>query len=283
MGARRRQLMEAMPRAISAVEEAQKDRRLGQLNLFESLGGDNGDEAPRCDLPDIPEWPTVEKLKHEKESLDFYITSHPLTQYRDLIERFAAHRVEGLGHCDQNQEVFLGGILTQVRYQNTKKARNGNSRFARCKLEDFTGTVECLIWPDDLVKHQELVVDDRVCFVSGTVDKSREQLIVQMSRVLTLEQGQLERTTGLVVTLDLCHESDREIRLLDSLAAALKRAPRGGCPVFLYVRDGAGRWLRLKAGDDYKVNPATLVKADLEAVVGSGRVEFSRQGGTNGR
>src|SRR5260370_689729 len=119
MGARRRQLMEAMPRAISAVEQAQNDRRIGQLNLFESLNGDSGDDAPRDDLPDVPEWPTVEKLKHEKESLDFYITSHPLTQYRDVIERFAAHRVEALGSCDQNQEVFLGGILTQVRYQNT--------------------------------------------------------------------------------------------------------------------------------------------------------------------
>src|SRR5207245_954343 len=59
MGARRRQLMEAVPRAISAVEQAQKDRRLGQLNLFESLDGANGDDTARDDLPDVPEWPAV--------------------------------------------------------------------------------------------------------------------------------------------------------------------------------------------------------------------------------
>jgi DNA polymerase III subunit alpha len=283
MGVRRRQLMEAMPRAIAAVEEAQRDRRLGQLNLFEALDGDNGADTAQENLPDVPEWPAVEKLKFEKEALDFYITSHPLTQFRDLIERFAAHRVDSLPSCDQNQEVFLGGILTQVRFQNTKKARNGNSRFARCKFEDFSGVVECLIWPDDLIKHKDLVVDDQVCFVSGAVDKSREQLIVQMTRVLTLEQGQLERTTGLVVSLEVSDESERDSRLVEALAAALKRAPRGGCPVFLYVRDGAGRWLRLKAGDEFKVNPATLVKADLEAIVGAGRVEFSRQGSGNGR
>jgi DNA polymerase III alpha subunit len=145
------------------------------------------------------------------------------------------------------------------------------------------GVVECLIWPDDLIKHKDLVVDDQVCFVSGAVDKSREQLIVQMTRVLTLEQGQLERTTGLVVSLEVSDEPERDGRLVDALAAALRRAPRGGCPVFLYVRDGAGRWLRLKAGDEFRVNPATLVKADLGAIVGAGRVEFSRQGGTNGR
>jgi DNA polymerase-3 subunit alpha len=277
LGTRRRQLMEVMPRAIASVEEAQRDRRQGQLNLFESLDDGNGESSLSADLPDVPEWPALEKLKYEKEALDFYITSHPLAQFRDMLERFAVHRVDMLGSCDQNQEVFLGGILTQVRFHNTKKARNGNSRFARCKLEDFTGAVECLIWPDDLAKYKDLVQDDRVCFVSGIVDKSREQLIVQMTRVLTLEQGQLERTTGLVVTLDLSADTDADARKLDAIATALKRSPRGPCPVFLYVRDGAGRWLRLKAGDAYRVNPATLVKADLELVAGAGRVEFSRQ------
>jgi DNA polymerase-3 subunit alpha len=278
LGARRRQLMEALPRALAAVEQAQRDRRQGQMNLFEALDSANGNDTPVEELPDVPEWPAVEKLRYEKEALDFYITSHPLTQYRDILERFAGQRVETLASCDNNQEVLLGGILTQVRFQNTKKARNGNTRFARCKLEDFTGAVECLMWPDDLARYKDLVEDDRVCFASGIVDKSREQLIVQLTRVLTLEQGQKERTTGLVLTLDLSADADRDNRLLDSLAAALRRAPRGPCPVFLYMRDGAGRWLRLKAGEEYRVNPAALAKGDLESIIGAGRVEFSRQG-----
>jgi hypothetical protein len=104
-----------------------------------------------------------------------------------------------------------------------------------------------------------------------------------MTRVLTVEQGQKERTTGLVVSLDFTADAERDGRRLEALAAALRRAPRGNCPVFVYVRDGASRWLRLKAGEEFRVNPATLVKADLEAVVGTGRVEFSRQSGANGR
>ncbi len=73
-------------------------------------------------------------------------------------------------------------------------------------------------------QHKDLVEDDRVCFVTGAVDKSREQIVVQLTRVLTLEQGQKERTTGLVLTLDLSADADRDSRLLDALAAALKRA-----------------------------------------------------------
>jgi DNA polymerase III subunit alpha len=56
LGARRRQLLETMPRAIAAVEETQRDRRLGQLNLFESLDNGDGAEAAPAVLPDVPEW-----------------------------------------------------------------------------------------------------------------------------------------------------------------------------------------------------------------------------------
>ena len=81
-----------------------------------------------------------------------------------------------------------------------------------------------------------------------------------------------------MLTLDLTADADRDSRLLDALAAALRRAPRGPCPVFLHVRDGAGRWLKLKTGEEYRINPVTLAKGELEAIVGAGRVEFSRQG-----
>ncbi len=286
LGTSRRALMEAMPRAVAAVEQAQRDRRQGQRNLFEALDG-NGDgtgAAPAEGVPDVPEWPALEKLKYEKEALDFYVSSHPLAQYEDVLRRFAGHHVDRLADCDHNHEVFLGGMLTQVRYKNVdaKKARNGNTRYARFKFEDFTGAVEGVIWPDDYLRFKELVSDDRVCFVQGVVDKSREQLVVQVTRVLTLEQGQKERTTGLVVSLDLTEDASHDAGRVEALAAALRRAPRGSCPVFVYVRDGAGRWLRLKASDDFRINPTTINLGELEDVAGRGRVVFSRQG-TNGR
>ena len=49
------------------------------------------------------------------------------------------------------------------------------------------------------------------------------------------------------------------------------------------VKDPAGKWLKLKAGEGFKINPAALVKADLETILGPGRVEYSRQSNGNGR
>ena len=46
-------------------------------------------------------------------------------------------------------------------------ARNGKSRYARFKLEDFSGAAECVMWPEDYDKYKDLVEEDKICFVGG--------------------------------------------------------------------------------------------------------------------
>lgn len=280
LGGNRAQLFDAMPRALQSAGLAQEDRRHGQGSLFESVESNGSGEAgaPGSDsLRAIPEWPPSEKLKYEKEALDFYISSHPLAQHEGALQRFATHSVAQLRELPAGHEVFLGGMLTQVRFMNTKKARNGNSRYLRCKLEDFSGAAECVMWPDDYIKFKDLVAEDKICFVGGTVERTREEPGLVLTRILTIEQGQKERTTGLVLLMRLGEHLPEHI---DAVATILKRS-RGTVPVFLHVQDAAGKWVKLKANDDYRINPATLVKEDLETILGKGRVEFSRQG--NGR
>jgi DNA polymerase-3 subunit alpha len=283
-GAKRSQLWDALAGALSAASQAQSDKKHGQLNLFDAteLANANGNGAGHADsngnLRNIPEWPALEKLKYEKEALDFYISSHPLGQYEETLKRFASHAAANLHQCEANQEVFLGGMLTLVRFMNTKKARNGNSRYARFKLEDFSGSAECVMWPDDYVKYQKLVEEDRICFITAVVERKTDQPILQVTRVWTMEQGQLERTTGLVLTMELSDGDDEAAgRMIESIKHVLGRS-RGHLPVFLYIRDGAGKLLRMRAGDEMRINPTTINKADLETILGAGRVEFSRQG-----
>jgi DNA polymerase-3 subunit alpha len=279
-GARRAQLMEVLPRALQAAGEVQQDRRHGQGSLFGSADDPAGPEAPAdVTLPDVPEWPAAEKLRYEKEALDFYVSSHPLAQHEELLRLFSTHQLGDLRSLNAGQEVLIGGMLTQVRFQNTKKARNGNSRYLRCKLEDFTGAAECVMWPDDFARCKDLAQEDAICFAAASVERTREEPGLQITRLLTLDQVQRERTTGLVLMLSV---KDHKPEHLDAVAQVLRRTP-GSCPVFLSVTDPAGKRSLLKAGQEFRINPQTLSKAELELILGPGRVEFSRQGAGNGR
>jgi len=197
-----------------------------------------------------------------------------------VIELFSSHRISQLGELTTGQEVVIGGMLTQVRLLNTKKARNGNTRYCRYKLEDFTGSTECVMWPDVYERFKELVAEDRICFVAAVVERTtREEPGLVVNRVMTVEQAQRERTTGLVLDLGLdAHDAMH----VEAAARVLQRNP-GNCPVFVYIRDGAGKQARLKAADEFRVNPVPLVKGELEMILGQGRVQFSRHAGGNGR
>lgn len=281
-GAQRAQLMAVLPQAIQAARSLQQDQKMGQMNLFAAFEDEDAAASalPATVLPNIVEWPAIEKLKYEKEVLDFYISSHPLAQYEEMLKVFSAYTSKDLGSVEPEREILMGGMLTQLRFMNTKKARNGNSRYARFKLEDFNGAVECVMWPDDYVRYKEMVAEDRICFVNATVERGREEPGLVVSKILDVEEVQRLRTTGVVVTLRLEEHQDMHI---DAIVRILKRAP-GNVPVFINVTDRFGRQCRLKASGEFSVNPNTLPKAELETILGGERsVVFWRHSNGNGR
>ena len=133
--------------------------------------------------------------------------------------------IDQLKSAPANQEVFCGGMLTQVRYMDTKKARNGNTRYVRCKLEDLNGSVECVMWPDDYIRFKEQIEEDRIVFVAATVERTREEPGLVITRVLSIEQGQRERTTGLVLLLNLQIHKPEQIDALANVFSNARAAP----------------------------------------------------------
>jgi DNA polymerase-3 subunit alpha len=271
---RRAALMLALPNALQSAGELQQDRKRGQMNFFDMLeaNGDGTTESAIEQLPDVPEWADSERLKYEKEALDFYFSSHPLAQHEAELRRFASHNVEQLAKLEANQEVLIGGMLTQVRFMNTKRpGRNGNSRYVRCKLEDFTGQVECMMWPDEFVRFKDEFADDRIVFVKGIVEHKAEAPSLVLTRAFDLGTARKELTRGLAVSLSLAEHTPQ---IVDQLARELRRYP-GSCPVWLWVYDATGRRAVMRASDQFRINPAALDIGRLEMLLGTGRVVFS--------
>jgi DNA polymerase-3 subunit alpha len=280
LGGHRAQQMMAVSRAIQAATERQEDKRKGQLNLFESFAPAGEETTTTAEvLPEVPHWTETEKLKNEKEVLDFYFSSHPLAQHSTEIDRYATHRVADIKITEAGQEVTLGGMLIQIRYANTKNARNGNSRYMRCKIEDMSGVIECVMWPDDLVRCKDAVADDRVCFIKGTIDErsTREEPTLVLTRVLSVEQMQREGCGEVWLRMNL---SEHQPPMIDRIAEVLGHYP-GSCPVALVVYDAAGRKSLLKLSNQFRVNPLAFKPVEIEMLLGKGSVKLV--GSSNGR
>ncbi|MBA4065215.1 MAG: hypothetical protein C0501_16180 [Isosphaera sp.] len=272
----------AVAKAYQAADERAADRRRGQksfLDLFEGNGEDGADghdPGPEHGLPDVPEWPEREKLRFEKEALDFFISGHPLAQHDEQLRRFRTHDCADLGRSKPGTEARVGGMIVELVVRTANKGRNTGRKYATFRIEDFSGAVRCILWSDEYARYKDLVAADAVHLFEGTLNwqEGRAEPDFQVKKVLTVEEARAEFTKSLLIKMPY-GDDEGCLKKLDAVAVALRRC-KGACPVYLSVRDAAGRQVQLKLGDDFRVNPAALPVEELELVLGRGAVLFSR-------
>ena len=209
----------AAERAVQSAAARYRDRQIGQKNLF---GDDEPDdeEAVEIQLPAAPDWPRGQKLQHEKEVFGFYLTSHPLAEYGDRINRHATHTFADLADLADKAEVTLGGMVASIKKTTTKKpSRNGHSRYANFDFESAEGTVRCIIWPEQFAKMGDRVVTDNVCYVQGRIDRRGREPNVIVDRILTPEEADREFTQQVAIKFQRGLHSEADmVRVRDILS-----------------------------------------------------------------
>jgi DNA polymerase-3 subunit alpha len=269
---RRSALFRAIDRAMDAGQKRQRDREQGQSSLFGMLEEAGEGEAGSERIPDAPPWPEAERLAFEKESLGFFITGHPLERFRAELEQWASASTGRLEQTEPNGEVSVGGIITGLRLIKTKKG----DRMASFVLEDLEGSVECLVFPDTYKKTAGRLADDQVVLVKGraeTPDEGRARLLA--SDVMPLEQAKLAEARSVTIRVPARGwDRSKGERLRDILGSH-----RGDCPVTLeIVRPGAYA-VALAPSAAYRVRPGSVLRDEVEALLGPGALVLSRSTG----
>ena len=149
IGESRATLWAGLDVALESGAAAQRDREIGQVNLF----GDAGDAGPAFpEIPDAAPWTDQERLGYEKEVLGFYVTGHPLESFAPALARFsdttAAAASEKVG-----REVRIGGLITSLRETRTRKGQT----MAFGALEDLEGSFELVIFANDYSRLREVL------------------------------------------------------------------------------------------------------------------------------
>lgn len=175
-GARRSQLLAVLDQAIDLGAACQRDRANGQLGLF---GDDQTFGMEEIKLPQRTEIPKQTLLQYEKELLGFYVTDHPLSEYKEVMQRFMPlHQFIGETQVQDNQFVRVAGIISGCTIKTTKSG----DTMALLTLEDFTGRFPVIIFPKSYQACIRDVFEDNVVSIEGrfSVDE-RESKIIAMS------------------------------------------------------------------------------------------------------
>jgi DNA polymerase-3 subunit alpha len=189
----RSQLYTGYPQFLDRAVESQKDRDLGQVSLFDM----SSQEETKVVLPKTQPWSRMQSLAFEKEVLGFYLSDHPLRGFENFSKVWSSASVTGLpeyfskhnvankdkpkekpkwGEPRNKTRVVIAGLISEYKELITKKG----TRMAFGRVEDLTGSVELVIFPDTYAKFSHLLKEEKPLLVGGglEVEEGNPKIIV---------------------------------------------------------------------------------------------------------
>jgi DNA polymerase III subunit alpha len=223
----RAQYLAALEDAMEMGQKLQKEKAQGQESLFgsEEITTNKGNGYGQ--LPTVDPWPEKMLLSFEKEALGFYITGHPLARHAAVIRRFTSCDTAGLAERSDKEEVRVCGIVATLKELTTKKG----DRMAFVTLEDLSGFVELVVFPEVYLAASHLLKSEEPLLVSGTLDVGDDMYKLMASEILPLKEVQERATRRIHFRLTSPGLEREQLRLLREL---LGQHP-GGCEPLIHL------------------------------------------------
>jgi DNA polymerase III subunit alpha len=263
---KRAQFMAAIEEAMEYGQKLQREKESGQESLFgtDQIVTQNGQMYG--ELPDLEEWPENVLLTNEKEAIGFYITGHPLARHSDAIKRFSTCDTAGLMERADKEEVSVCGIVTGIKLLNTRKG----DRMAFVTLEDLSGFVEMVVFPETYTEAAELLNSEEALLVKGTVDVGEDACKILVNEVLSLKDVQ-ERLTRMVhFRLTTPGLEERQLRSLREIMTRY----HGDCEALIHLVVPNRSETVISLPEDLRLQASDQMMDDVEKLFGYNVVTF---------
>jgi DNA polymerase-3 subunit alpha len=262
----RAEAFDAIELLLEVGNRVREERERGQTLLFASPENEGVLNPFRDGLPQADEWPRSQMLHLEKEVLGFYYSGHPLEKWGTEVRSFATTTAAELAECRDGADVVVGAMVTTVRGAFD---RRGN-RMAFLELEDFTGTMEAIVFSEPLKRYADCLTPDAMVLVGGAVsikDEGEPKLLLDRAIPLdTVGERIADR-----IYLDVL---DRDVD--DDFVAELKRIGErrlGGLRTVLRIGLRDGNLVRVEV-PDIRLPASPEAVAELEELAGEGSVRL---------
>jgi DNA polymerase III subunit alpha len=273
-------MMDALPRAQAAGQQAQEDARSGQSSFFDLDGGGGEDAAAHHDPPIVALSDDRKQLNEwEKDTLGLFLSSHPLKEVRPALRArvdcslsdLHAKKQDGKWVHPDGEWVTVGGMIAECKRIRTKKG--DPMMFAT--LDDLEGQVELLVFNSAYAANADKVDLDKIVIVRGRVDHKEEgetKLVAQEVEAFepsaeeVLKAAEAVPQEPVVQRLTIHVSAGVSEGFLEDLKEVVSHH-RGDHELLLAVGER-----RLLLGPDWRVSADGACRAELAGLTGASRL-----------
>jgi DNA polymerase-3 subunit alpha len=193
----------------------------GQHSLFGSLGSQVAQNTIK--LTECEPWSDLEKLNFEKEVIGFYLSGHPLDQFKLEFEQFCTHTIADIPKLMVGKRLRIAGLVQIIRQGQSK---SGNP-YVMFKLVDLTGSTELALFGEDFMRNGHFIREGCFLFIEGVMEARRDARNPDATQVpqmrpqhfVLLDELRKKRTKAVIVQLDADQLALNGVLLLEQLVA----------------------------------------------------------------
>ena len=171
LNSNRQSLFNSIPNFIIKSKNIFESKSANQIDLF----SENEDSENELTI-DIQDWSFEERLSKEFEAVGFFISDHPLNQYKDIFDDY---NIMNYKNFNNNDDILNGNIAATLLKIQQRKTAKGTS-YAVLKLTDLSSVFELFIFSDTLEMNRDILIEGN-------------SLILTLVKSITNDENRLKR------------------------------------------------------------------------------------------
>ena len=238
----RKAIFDSIPNLILSCKSAFENRSNSQINLFDEKNVVKNNMLLSTDN----NWSFNTQLSLEFESMGFFISDHPINQYKGVFDIYKIQNFNSFLNSSNN-EATLAATVMKVQEKKTQK---GNP-FAIVKFSDLGGVFELFIFSNILELNREILKVGKPVLITILRDISNQDNRFKRISVRKLvDLDEINNQSIPKITLEI-----NEIESLEKLSSLISE--KGSTNVHIIVQENSKN-LIFELSEKRKINPKIL-------------------------
>ena len=182
---------------------------LNQIDLF----GEQANEDIHF-LENINDWNLDVKLTKEFETLGFYISDHPLNQYKTVYKQY---NILNYDDFENNKDILSSNIACTVLKVQEKKTQKGSS-YGIVKFSDLFNVFELFIFSEIFETNRNNLIEGNslmITLIKNYVDENKTQKRINVKKMISLK----ELTNKQIKNITIRFDNIKDFEIIKSLSS----------------------------------------------------------------
>ncbi len=182
----RKALLEQIEIIGDTVGKAMQLKKQTTSSLF---GEDEEMMRVEIELEQLQEFQSKDLLEFEKASLGFYVSGHPLDEYKEQIEQINYTLSSQIDDLDNGSEALFVGKIESI----TEKISKKGNKFGIVNIMDFHGNIELMLFEDRLKElRSDFNLDEPIAF-KVRITKDDQFTKINLRKIESLKDAKKEK------------------------------------------------------------------------------------------